>query len=116
VAEKLDDEARANVRKIIEDAAAAKAAAGHGGAEDRRLLRVVHGHARIEAAASDALKADSIDIAAAKTHGELSRALRRAGFQSPVGVYIGPDDKNPDAYFVNLVQSGPGAAGSRLTT
>ena len=27
---------------------------------------------------------------------------------SPVGVYVGPDDKNPDAYFVNLVQSGLG--------
>ena len=41
---KLDDEARANVRTIIEDARPRKPAAGIGGAEDRRLLRVVHGH------------------------------------------------------------------------
>ena len=43
-----------------------------------------------------------------KTSAELSRLFGEPGFQSPVGVYIGPDDKDPNAYFVNLVQSGLG--------
>ena len=38
----------------------------------------------------------------------MARLFGEPGFQSPVGVYIGPDDKDPDAYFVNLVQSGLG--------
>ena len=42
----LDEEAQEQVRKIIEEAAASKPAAGLAGAEDRRLLRQLHGHGR----------------------------------------------------------------------
>ena len=108
VAEKLDDEARANVRKIIEDSAAAKAAAGTVEQKIGDYYASFMDTARIEAAGINALKADLDHIAAAKSPGDLARLFGEPGFQSPVGVYIGPDDKNPDAYFVNLVQSGLG--------
>jgi len=108
VAEKLDDEARANVRKIIEDAAAAKAAAGTIEQKIGDFYASFMDTARIEAAGVGALKADLDHIAAAKTAADLSRLFGEPGFMSPIGVYVGPDDKNPDAYFVNLVQSGLG--------
>jgi predicted metalloendopeptidase len=108
VAEKLDDEARAQVRKIIEDSAAAKAAAGTVEQKIGDYYASFMDTARIEAAGINALKADLDHIAAAKSASDLARLFGEPGFQSPVGVYIGPDDKNPDAYFVNLVQSGLG--------
>jgi len=108
VAEKLDDEARANVRKIIEDAAGAHAAAGSIEQKIGDYYASFMDTARIESAGINALKVDLDHIAAAKTPADLSRLFGEPGVQSPIGVYIGPDDKNPDAYFVNLVQSGLG--------
>ena len=64
--------------------------------------------ARIEADGINALKPDLDRIAAAKTPRDLSRLFGEPGFQSPVGVYVDPDAKNPNAYIVNLVQSGLG--------
>jgi putative endopeptidase len=108
VAEVLDDEARANVRKIIEDSAAAKAAPGTVEQKIGDYYASFMDTARIESAGIGALKADLDRIAAAKTPSDLSRLFGEPGVQSPIGVYVGPDDKNPDAYFVNLVQSGLG--------
>ena len=108
VAEKLDDEARANVRKIIEEAAAAKSAAGTVEQKIGDFYASFMDTARIEAAGINALKLELDRIAGAKTPGDLSRLFGEPGFQSPIGVYVGPDDKNPDAYMVNLVQSGLG--------
>jgi predicted metalloendopeptidase len=108
VAEKLDDEARANVRKIIEEAAASKAAAGSIEQKIGDFYASFMDTAKIEAAGINALKPDLDHIAAARTPADLSRLFGEPGFQSPIGVYVGPDDKNPDAYFVNLVQSGLG--------
>ena len=108
VADMLDDEARANVRKIIEEAAAAKSAPGSVEQKIGDFYASFMDTARIEAAGINALKPDLDRIAAAKTPSGLSRLFGEPGFQSPVGVYVGPDDKNPDAYIVNLVQSGLG--------
>jgi putative endopeptidase len=108
VAEKLDDEARANVRTIIEEAAAAKAPSGSVEQKIGDFYASFMDTARIEKAGIAALKPELDRIAAAKTPADLSRLFGEPGYQSPIGVYIGPDDKNPDAYFVNLVQSGLG--------
>jgi len=108
VAEKLDDEARANVRKIIEDAAGAHAAAGSIEQKIGDYYASFMDTAKIEASGVNALKPDLDHIAAAKTPADLSRLFGEPGFMSPIGVYVGPDDKNPDAYFVNLIQSGLG--------
>jgi putative endopeptidase len=108
VAEKLDDEARANVRAIIEDAAKAKAAAGTIEQKIGDFYASFMDTARIESAGINALKPELDRITAARTPSDLSRLFGEPGFQSPIGVYIGPDDKNPDAYMVNLIQSGLG--------
>ena len=108
VAEVLDDEARANVRKIIEDSAAAKAASGTVEQKIGDYYASFMDTARIESEGIGALKADLDHIAAAATPADLSRLFGEPGFMSPIGVYVGPDDKNPDAYFVNLIQSGLG--------
>jgi len=108
VANTLDDEARANVRKIIESAAAAKPAPGSVEQKIGDYFASFMETAKIEAGGVNALKPDLDRIAAVKTASELSRLFGEPGFQSPVGAYIGPDDKDPDHYFVNLVQSGLG--------
>ena len=108
VANILDDEARANVRKIIEGAAAGKPAPGSVEQKIGDYFASFMDTARIETAGINALKPDLDRIAAVKTASELARLFGAPGFQSPVGAYIGPDDKDPNAYFVNLVQSGLG--------
>jgi len=108
VAEKLDDEARANVRKIIEEAAASKAASGSVEQKIGDFYASFMDTARIESAGIKALKPDLDHIAAAKSVADLSRLFGEPGYQSPIGVYVGPDDKNPDAYLANVVQSGLG--------
>ena len=108
VANILDDQARANVRKIIEGAAAGKPAPGSVEQKIGDYFASFMDTARIETAGINALKADLDRIAAVKTVSELARLFGAPGFQSPVGAYIGPDDKDPNAYFVNLVQSGLG--------
>ena len=108
VAEKLDDEARANVRTIIEEAAKARAATGTVEQKIGDFYASFMDTAHIEAGAINAFRPELNRIAAAKTTADLSRLFGEPGYQSPIGVYVGPDDKNPDAYMVNLVQAGLG--------
>ena len=108
VAEKLDDEARANVRQIIEEAARAKAPSGSIEQKIGDFYGSFMDTARIESSGVGTLKSELDHIAAARTPSDLSKLFGEPGYQSPIGVYIGPDDKNPDAYFVNLVQAGLG--------
>jgi predicted metalloendopeptidase len=105
---KLDDEARANVRTIIEGATASRPAPGSIERKIGDYFASFMDTAKIEADGVGAIKPDLDRIAAVKTASELSRLFGEPGFQSPVGGYIGQDDKDPEAYFVNLVQSGLG--------
>ena len=116
VAYVLDDEARANVRKIIEGAAASKPAAGSVEQKIGDYFASFMDTAKLEAAGVAAIKPDLDRIAAAKSATDLSALFGAPGFQSPVGVYIGPDDKDPNAYFVNLVQSGLGIPTATTTS
>jgi len=104
----LDDAARANVRTIIEGAASSKPSAGSVEQKIGDYFASFMDTAALEANGVNAIKSDLDRIAAVTTTADLSRLFGEPGFQSPVGVYIGPDDKDPDAYFVNLVQSGLG--------
>jgi predicted metalloendopeptidase len=106
--DKLDDEARAHVRTIIERAAASKPAPGTTERKIGDYFASFMNMAKVEADGIDAIKPDLDRIAAAKTPADLSQLFGEPGFQSPVSVYIGPDDKDPEAYFINLVQSGLG--------
>jgi putative endopeptidase len=106
--QKLDDEARAHVRKIIEGSSAPKPAPGSIERKIGDYFASFMDTAKIEADGVNAVKPDLDRIAAVKTASELSKLFGEPGFQSPVGGYVGPDDKDPEAYFVNLVQSGLG--------
>jgi putative endopeptidase len=82
-------------------------------AEERKLrdlyadfLAVVE----IEKASLKPVQADLKRIAALKTHRDVAAAIAAIDVPSdgPFGLYIGVDDKNPDAYSINLGQSGLG--------
>lgn len=55
-------------------------------------------------------EADLAAIAAVKTHEDLGRVIGEPGMPltSPVGLYIGLDEKDPDRYAVNINQAGLG--------
>jgi putative endopeptidase len=105
---KLDDEARANVRKIIEDAAAKKGPAGSLEQKIGDFYASFMDMAAIEAAGVGALKPDLDRIAAIATVRDLSRLFGEVGFQSPVGAYVNSDAKDPNAYTFEVFQAGLG--------
>jgi predicted metalloendopeptidase len=55
-------------------------------------------------------EADLAAITALKTHEEFARLVGQPGMpaNSPIGLYIGLDEKNPDRYAMNVVQAGLG--------
>ena len=106
----LGDAAERDVRAIIEDAAA-------GRVQDRDAARVgayytaYMDSARVESRGISPLQPD-LDRIAAVTSGEtLARYFAQNGRSfgpSPVGAYVGVDDKNSSRYVFNITQSGTG--------
>jgi predicted metalloendopeptidase len=105
---KVDDDARANVRKIIEDAAAQKKPTGSIEQKIGDYYASFMDTAKIEADGVNAIKPDLDRIAAVKTTSELSRLFGEVGFQAPVGAYVDQDPKDPDRYTLVVVQDGLG--------
>ena len=105
---KVDDDARANVRKIIEDAAAQKKPAGSIEQKIGDYYASFMDTAKIEADGVNAIKPDLDRIAAVKNTSELSRLFGEVGFQSPVGGYVDQDPKDPNKYILLVFQSGLG--------
>ena len=105
---KLGDDARANVRKIIEDAAAQKKPAGSIEQKIGDFYASFMDTAKIEADGVNAIKPDLDRIAAVKDKHELSRLFGETGFQSPVGVYVDQDPKDPNKYILLAYQAGLG--------
>ena len=105
---KLGDDARANVRKIIEDAAAQKKAPGSVEQQIGDYYASFMDTAKIEADGINAIKPDLDRIAAVKDTRELSRLFGETGFQSPVGVYVDQDPKDPNKYILLVYQAGLG--------
>jgi putative endopeptidase len=108
MANKVDDDARANVRKIIEDAAAQKKPAGTIEQKIGDYYASFMDTAKIEADGINAVKPDLDRIAAVKTTSELSRLFGEVGFQAPVGGYVDQDPKDPNRYNLVFVQAGLG--------
>jgi putative endopeptidase len=108
MANKLDDDARANVRQIIEDAAAQKKAAGSIEQKIGDYYASFMDTARIEAEGVAALKPDLDRIAAVKSASELSRLFGEVGFQAPVATYVDADPKDPNRYTLGVIQAGLG--------
>ncbi len=108
MANKLDDDARANVRTIIEDAAAGKPAAGTVEQKIGDYYASFMDTAKIEKDGLGAITPDLDRIAAVKDAAELSRLFGEPGFQSPVGAYVNSDAKDPNSYTFEVFQAGLG--------
>ncbi|WP_020480497.1 M13 family metallopeptidase [Sandarakinorhabdus sp. AAP62] len=112
VAIDVDEKARAQVRSIIEAAAADQSAAP--GSVTRKVgdyYAAFMDEAAIEARGLAPVQPLLASIAAVTTRTELIAAMGRAnrlGIGLPIGLGIGIDDKNPDAFTVTLAQSGLG--------
>ncbi|MBU6443083.1 MAG: M13 family metallopeptidase [Alphaproteobacteria bacterium] len=65
---------------------------------------------QIDSRGLEPVKADLGYLAHLKTHRDVARAMGSIKLQidAPYNLYIGVDDKNPDAYSVNLMQGGLG--------
>ena len=105
---KLDDEARANVRKIIEEASAGQPAAGSVEQKIGDYYASFMDLAKIEKDGVGALKPELDRIAGAKDASDLSRLFGEPGYQSPVGAYVNSDAKDPNSYTFEVAQDGLG--------
>jgi putative endopeptidase len=112
VAIDVDEKARAQVRSIIEAAAADTSAAPDSVARKvGDYYAAFMDEAGIEARGLAPVQPLLASIAAVKTQPELLAVMGKAnrlGISLPLGLGIGIDDKNPDAAAVNLSQSGLG--------
>src|SRR4030095_16718928 len=105
---RLDDDARANVRKIIEEAAASKPATGSVEQKIGDYYASFMDTAKIEKDGLGAIKPDLDRIAAVKDSAELARLFGEPGYQSPVGAYVNSDAKDPNSYTFEVAQDGLG--------
>jgi hypothetical protein len=105
---RLDDDARANVRKIIEDAAASKPAAGS--VEQRSAITMRRSWTPPRSRRMVLAPSSRISTAsqAVKDSAELSRLFGEPGYQSPVGAYVNSDAKDPNSYTFEVAQDGLG--------
>jgi putative endopeptidase len=104
----LDEEAQSQVRKIIEDAAASKPAAGTPEQKIGDYYASFMDTAAIEANDLKPIRAELDRIAAAKTRKDIATLFGSPGFASTFGIGLPPDLKNPNIYSVSLSQAGLG--------
>lgn len=107
----LDDEAQANLRSLIENAAAQNAPAGTDTQKAGDFFRSFMDEAAIEARGAEPLQPVLGRIGAVADKQELlllSADLNRIGVQTPVGFYINNDEMQSDRYITYLFQSGLG--------
>jgi len=104
----LGDAAERDVRALIADAAAGRVA-DPDAAKIGAYYTAYMDSSRVEALGLAPLRADLDRVAAVRTADDLVRyfAGNSATFgPSPVGVYVGVDDRNSSRHLVNVVQSG----------
>ncbi|MCK6550147.1 M13 family metallopeptidase [Myxococcota bacterium] len=108
--DRLAAKAEADVRAIIEDLAAKKGAPGTIERKIGDYYAAFMDTAAIDAKGFAPAKAAMDAIAAAKTHDEIAMIIGRPDVRvnSPIGAYVGLDEKNPDRYIVNVGHAGLG--------
>ncbi|HET7605802.1 MAG TPA: M13 family metallopeptidase [Sphingomicrobium sp.] len=104
----LNDQIERDVRAIVEDMAKDPTANGKLGQQIGDLYASWMDEAQVEQLGTAPLKPWLDKIAAVKTRGELVDLFASPGFDSPVGLFIIPDLKNPTKYAVYAGQSGLG--------
>jgi endothelin-converting enzyme/putative endopeptidase len=104
----LNDQIERDVRAIVEDMAKDPTANGKLGQQIGDLYASWMDEKQVEQLGTAPLKPWLDKVAAVKTRGELVDLFVSPGFDSPVGLFIIPDLKNPTRYAVYAGQSGLG--------
>ncbi len=104
----LNDQIERDVRAIVEDSAKNPDANGRLGRQIGDLYASWMDESTVEKLGAAPLKPYLARIAAVKTRGELVDLFAEPGFDSPVGLYIYPDLKDPTRYSVYASQDGLG--------
>jgi endothelin-converting enzyme/putative endopeptidase len=104
----LNDQIERDVRAIVEDMAKDPTANGQLGQQIGDLYASWMDEKQVEQLGTAPLKPWLDKVAAVKTRGELVDLFVSPGFDSPVGLFIIPDLKNPTRYAVYAGQSGLG--------
>ncbi len=105
----LADLSQERIRTIIEQAAAADHPEGSDEQKVGDFYKSFMDESRVEQLDAKPLQAELDKIGALKTHEDVVRYLGEANFlgvQSPIGFYVGQDDKNSTRYLPAIVQSG----------
>jgi putative endopeptidase len=104
----LNDQIELDVRSIVEDMAKDPAANGRLGQQIGDLYASWMDEGQVEQLGTAPLRPYLARIAAVKTRGELVDLFTEPGFDSPVGLSIYPDLKDPTRYSAYASQSGLG--------
>jgi len=104
----LNDQIEKDVRSIVEDMAKDPSANGRLGQQIGDLYNSWMDEGAVEKLGTGPLKPYLAKVAAAKTRTDLVDLFATPGFDSPVGIGIYPDLKNPTRYAVYAGQSGLG--------
>jgi len=104
----LNDQIERDVRAIVEDSAKNPAANGRLGQQIGDLYASWMDEAKVEQLGTAPLQPYLGKIAAAKTRSDLVDLFSQPGYDSPVGIYIYPDLKDPTRYSVYGSQGGLG--------
>jgi endothelin-converting enzyme/putative endopeptidase len=104
----LNDQIEKDVRAIVEDMAKDSSANGRLGQQIGDLYASWMDQDRVEQLGTAPLQPYLAKIAAVKTRGELVDLFAEPGYDSPVGIFIYPDLKDPTRYSAYASQSGLG--------
>jgi len=107
----LDDEAQANLRQLIEEAANTDAAPGSDTQKVGGFYNSFMDEARLEQLGSTPLASALAELDAVASKNDLllmTAQLNRVGVQIPAAIYINNDEKQSDQYITYITQSGLG--------
>jgi endothelin-converting enzyme/putative endopeptidase len=104
----LNDQIEKDVRAIVEDMAKDPSANGQLGQQIGDLYASWMDEGRVEQLGTEPMKPYLARVAAVKTRGDLVDLFADPAFDSPVGIAIFPDLKNPTRYAVYAGQAGLG--------
>jgi len=104
----LNDQIEKDVRGIVEDMAKDSSANGKLGQQIGDLYASWMDEDRVNRLGTEPLKPYLAKIGAVKTRGDLVDLFAEPGFDSPVGIFIYPDFKNPTRYSAYASQDGLG--------
>ena len=104
----LHDKCEEDIRHLLEDLARLPLTPGSVHQKVVDLYNSWMDESAIEARWIDPLRADLLDIAAAKGKADVIRLMGRFDYTGPAGLYIAPDPADPTKYVISVTQDGLG--------